>query len=232
MLFKGDLERIQEDLAGYDSAREKLLAVSRNATRLAGRAMLQVHKMQLREAEETLKRIEETISEMEKGVNAFPELSHHAQALVAYQEYVEAKALYTLSTEGRLCTLEEVKVPSNQYLLGLLDLVGELRRLSLECLKRGDPESAEDKMNVMEEIYESLMSLEHTSMIQNFRRKMDTARRLIEATRGDVVTGLRRWSLEKAINGLSLSMSRRGRGGRDGVDVLNREGQESSANDG
>src|SRR5436309_15945414 len=54
----------------------------------------------------------------------------------------------------------------------------------------------------MEGIYDELQTLDHTSIVPTFRVKMDAARRIIESTRGDVVTEVRRFSLEEALNRL------------------------------
>jgi predicted translin family RNA/ssDNA-binding protein len=51
----------------------------------------------------------------------------------------------------------------------------------------------------LEGIYEELYSIDHTAIIPNFRHKMDIARKIIETTRGDVVTEVRRLSLENAL---------------------------------
>ncbi len=232
MLIEDDLEKIKEDLTRYDSAREKLLDSSRKAIRLASWTILQVHRLQFHDAEQNLRSIEETIRELEDDVKVVPSLFRHASILTAYQEYVEAKSLYSLATEDRICTLDEVNVPTDQYLLGLLDLVGELRRTCLEHLKKGDPDSAEEKLTTMEEIYETLLSLDHTSVISNFRHKMDSTRRIIEATRGDVVVERRRWSLEKAIQSLAQSLSRLERKDKNRDDIFTQESQKSSADDG
>ena len=57
-------------------------------------------------------------------------------------------------------------------------------------------------MHLIEGIYEDLQGLEHTGIVPTFRVKMDAARRIIETTRGDVVTEVRRYSLEKALGRL------------------------------
>ena len=68
----------------------------------------------------------------------------------------------------------------------------------------------------MEKVYEDLMSFDRTSILPNFRRKLDAVRRILEATRGDVATDLRRVSLEKALRsverklGASIKGSKRG----------------------
>jgi predicted translin family RNA/ssDNA-binding protein len=61
----------------------------------------------------------------------------------------------------------------------------------------------------MQSIYDDLQTLEHTSIIPTFRVKMDAARRIIESTRGDVVTEVRRYSLEQAIDRLDKQLSSR-----------------------
>jgi len=54
----------------------------------------------------------------------------------------------------------------------------------------------------MEVIFEDLLSLDRTSIIPTFRRKMDVAKKLVEATRADVIADIRRASLEKAMKNL------------------------------
>jgi translin len=232
MLIEDDLKRIQEDLEQYDTTRERMLEISRRVIRLASYSIVQIHRIQLEEAEETIQQIESTLKEMEDEMQKVSELRHHANMLTAYQEYVEAKALYTLTVEEKLCSLDDVKVPPPQYILGLLDVVGELRRQSLNSLKEGDPEKAEAKLKIMEGIYEDLIALNHATIISGFRHKLDTARRIIEVTRGDVVTELRRWSLEKAINGLYCSLKSSKKGGRQEHDIFNKESKKSSTTDG
>jgi translin len=232
MLIEDDLKRIQKDLEQYDTTRERMLEISRRVIRLASYSIVQIHRIQLEEAKETIQQIESTLKEMEDEMQKVSELRHHANMLTAYQEYVEAKALYTLTVEEKLCSLDDVKVPPPQYILGLLDVVGELRRQSLNSLKEGDPEKAEAKLKIMEGIYEDLIALNHATIISGFRHKLDTARRIIEVTRGDVVTELRRWSLEKAINGLYRSLKSSKKGGKLEHNIFNEESQKSSTTDG
>ena len=88
------------------------------------------------------------------------------------------------------------------YLLGLLDFVGELRRITMDQLKVGKLKEAQATFESMEGIFEDLLSLDRTAIIPTFRRKMDVAKRLVEATRGDVIADIRRDSLEKAVKSL------------------------------
>jgi len=88
------------------------------------------------------------------------------------------------------------------YLLGILDFLGELRRMTMDQLKGGKLKEAQATFESMEALFEDLLSLDRTSIIPTFRRKMDVANKLVEATRADVIADIRRASLERAIKNL------------------------------
>jgi len=201
-LMRKDLEKIQTDLEKYDSIREKMLEVSRLATRLSGMAIIMMHRGDLKKAEETLHEAENSLREIERLLKGNPELRSTGNIVVAYQEYAEAKLLFQVIQEGKLPSLKRVGVESTPYILGLLDFIGELRRMTLNFLRKGSAIEAEKMLKLMENIYEDLISLNHAAIIPMFRRKADIARKIVETTRGDVVTEIRRMSLEKAIRGL------------------------------
>ena len=75
-------------------------------------------------------------------------------------------------------------------------------------LFRSDVGKAEKLLDAMEGVYDDLQTLEHTSIVPTFRVKMDAARRIIETTRGDVVTEVRRFSLEQALDRLGKKIEK------------------------
>ncbi|MCK4435296.1 haloacid dehalogenase, partial [Candidatus Bathyarchaeota archaeon] len=98
-------------------------------------------------------------------------------------------------------------VPSVSYLLGLADVVGELRRRALDSIRRGDIEIAAGSLENMELIYdEFILMYESMRVVSELRRKLDIARRIIEATRGDVAIEIRRDSLERSIEKLERAL--------------------------
>lgn len=198
-LDKRDRTRIQTSLEKLDLAREDLLKHVREAIRLSGWSIIQTHRDQFDEAEASLRRVEEILGKIDDILTKCPALQGAGNSPVAYQEYVEGKLLLHLTRDGRLPSLKEMKVDAAAYVLGVLDFVGELRRSTLNHLRRGELEGAEEKFSLMEDIYEDLAALDHATIIPTFRKKMDNARRVIESTRGDVVTEIRKISLEKAI---------------------------------
>jgi len=206
LLAKSDIDRIQAELMAYDKAREQLQVLTRNATRLCGWAIIQVHRGNLEEANKTLNEARKLLDELQNLLTDHSELPQFGQALVAFQEYAEAKFVYQMKKSGKLASQREVGTSSTAYLLGMLDFVGEMRRMALDELRSGNADKAQHLLSAMEKSYEDLMSLDRTSILPSFRRKLDAARRIVEATRGDVATDLRRMSLEKALRSVERKL--------------------------
>jgi translin len=186
-----------------------VLSLSRTATRLSGATILDIHRGNLDSAREGISKVEETLDKIETLSGEFSEFRTSQSVVVAYQEYVEAMTLRKVNDTDTIPSISELKADYRSYMLGLLDAIGECRRMSLNSLRRGDVKKAERLLDLMQGIYDDLQTLEHTSIIPTFRVKMDAARRIIESTRGDVVTEVRRYSLEQAIDKLDKRLSSR-----------------------
>jgi len=206
-LSKRDLASVQKQLVHYDEAREAVLSLSRTATRLAGSSILEIHRGDMEAASNTLRKVEQTLSKIEILANDFSEFKTSSGVIVAFQEYVEAMTLRSFAQSERIPTISELKTDNRSYVLGLLDAVGEFRRMALNCLRRGEVRKAEKLLGAMEGVYDDLQTLEHTSIIPTFRVKMDADRRIIESTRGDVVTEVRRFALEQSLDRLEKRLS-------------------------
>jgi translin len=87
--------------------------------------------------------------------------------------------------------------------LGLADIVGELRRYVLDKIRTGDYENLDKILGRMEEIYSYLFSLDYPKgLTRDLRRKTDVARSIIEKTRGDI-------SLSIQIDRLNKNLTRK-----------------------
>lgn len=209
LLTRKDLDLIQRNLARFDEVREEILNLSRVATRLSGSSILEIHRGDLKTASTSLQQVEKALAKIDELCRDYAELRASQGVIVAFQEFVEATTLRTYVERKRIPALKEVRSDPRSYVLGLLDVVGEFRRMTLNSLRKGQVENAEKLLELMEGIYEDLQSLEHTAIVPTFRVKMDSARRIIEATRGDVVTEVRRYSLEKALSRLENRLGSR-----------------------
>ncbi len=202
MLSKTELAALQERLTEYDRTREKLLDLARKTTRLAGWAIIQTHRRQISKAKKTLKEAEDLIAQIRVLLDESSEFEQVGYVIVAFQEFAEAKMLFSFVCRQKLPSQREIGVSWMPYLLGLLDFVGELRRMTMDQLKAGKLKDAQATFESMETIFEDMLSLDRTSIIPTFRRKMDVTKKLLEATRADVIADIRRESLEKSIKNL------------------------------
>jgi translin len=207
LLLKRDLETIQKDLSTFDQVREQVFTTSRTAVKLAGSSILEIHRGDLKAATSTIKEAWKALEHLEEVAKTHAELLTSPSVTVAYQEFVEAMSLYEFVEKGKVPSLKETGANYRSYVLGLLDVIGEFRRMALNSLRKGNVANAEKLLDIMEGVYEDLQGLEHTSIIPTFRVKMDVARKIIESTRGDVVTEVRRHALEQALDRLGKKLS-------------------------
>lgn len=205
------LQEIQVKLRGRDEAKERVQNEMRRVLHLSKRAILLTHEGRLDEARNFLEDARGLLEGL--GDVEYEELAHIGLVNSALQEYAEAHIFLGL-VEGRGYTRpDEIKVPPIPYVLGLADVVGELRRRSLDLIRRGDFQGAEECLHLMEEIYLGLTGMEDAYLlVPGLRRKCDVARRIIEATRGDITIEARRASLEDAIRRLEKLLREAGGG--------------------
>jgi len=106
-----------------------------------------------------------------------------------------------------LPTPDELDVAGFTYLNGLAEVVGELRRKTLDILRHGYSQEAERLLTIMDDIYSVLVTMDYPDAITNgLRRQTDLARGIIEKTRGDMTFSLRGEHLEQAMARLSAQL--------------------------
>ncbi|MEM3577662.1 MAG: hypothetical protein QXX51_04320 [Candidatus Bathyarchaeia archaeon] len=201
--LKAVLEEIRKELKEKEKIRENAQNNMRKATSLSKQAILFIHQKRLKEAEKLVKKAKEIILELNNASAAHPDIIYSGLYDAALQEYSEANIFLKIVEEERFVTPKEIAVPSVDYVLGLADVIGEYRRLALDALREGNVKKSEKCLKIMDEIYIELMAMNEAYMlVPGLRRKCDTARKIIETTRGDVTQEIRRSALEKYLKGL------------------------------
>lgn len=197
------LNRIQNELTKKDAVRQDAQAAMRKCTRLSKTAIFHVHKEELEEAEATLGKAKELFSGLVSLTESYPDLMYMGMVDSAFEEYAEARIFLSLVKEGRFVSFDEIGVPMAPYILGLADVIGELRRQTLDYLRRNKVEKAAGNLELMETMYAELINLDEAHiLVHELRRKCDIARRVLEATRGDVTIEVRKSQLEDSIKDL------------------------------
>jgi translin len=195
--LKSVLRKVKSELTKKDKIREKAHENMRRATSLSKQAILLIHQKRSDEAKKSLSDAQDMVEGLQALADDCPEIVYGGMFSATLQEYSEANVFLKLVEESRFVSPEEINVPSTDYVLGLADVVGEFRRLSLDALREGNVKKGEQCLETMDEIFIELLALDEAYMlVPGLRRKTDIARRIIETTRGDITQEVRRKSLE------------------------------------
>lgn len=182
------IKSIDSYLSERDKVREEAIRLSRDVVRSAGWAVTAVHKGDMEEAWAHLAEAEEKTRRLLEITKPYPELYYSGMVYNAVSEYVEARVFIDLITGRGLPGPEELGVQPVPYLQGLGDVVGELRRLALEMVRRERFDVAWKLLEAMEQIYLQLRGLDYPdALAPGIRRKADTARRLVDDTKALLV---------------------------------------------
>ena len=196
-LLKTVLKEVKKELVQKDKVRENAQESMRKATSLSKQSILLIHQKRFGEAKKLIGNASEIISKLQSLAKEYPEIIYSGMFSAALQEYSEANIFLQLTEESRFITPKDINVPGVDYVLGLADVVGEYRRLTLDVLREGNVEKGEKCLETMDEIYIELMAMDEAYMlVPGLRRKCDVARKIIEITRGDITQEVRRKSLE------------------------------------
>jgi translin len=181
-----------------DKVREASYRDLRKATSLSKQAILLIHQKRLKEARKSIEKASKTISKVNDLSVTHPRIIYCGLYSATLQEYSEANIFLNLIQESKFTTPKDINVPSDDYVLGLADVIGEYRRAALDALREGNTKKGEQYLQTMDQIYIELMAMDESYMlVQGLRRKCDVARKIIEITRGDVTQEIRRNELEK-----------------------------------
>ena len=206
------LESITDDIRqNFDArtaARDRALAQARQLTRACSLAIRAVHRDEDDVMNEHLTEARQLADSLKGGLTEYPDLFYAGYTQDALKEFVEANVTCALIQNRPLLTPVELDVSGSTYLNGLAEVVGELRRKTLDILRHGYSQEAERLLGIMDDIYSVLVTMDYPDAITSgLRRQTDLARSIIEKTRGDITFSLRGEHLEQAIGRLSTQLN-------------------------
>nr|QNO48022.1 hypothetical protein BOHIEODL_00002 [Methanosarcinales archaeon ANME-2c ERB4] len=195
---------IQQDFEAKDKAREIGLSLSREVVRTCGTAIRHTHRGDIDKAAKLLEDARGALEEIELQLADHPDIYYSGFVEHAQQEFVECAIVHKLLSKNNsgdnLPSPSELGVTNAAYLNGLGDVVGELRRHILDLIRQDMPQDGDRFLDIMDEIYSTLMMFDYPDAItRGLRRKSDVARSLIERTRGDLTNAIRQQKLEQTM---------------------------------
>lgn len=189
-------------LDSANAARERALKDSRSLVRLCANAIRAAHRGDRAAATQLLTEARQLRAEIVAYLADHPEVYWAGYVQDAEKELAEAACVCAALVGEPLPTPADLGIAAAPYLNGLGEAVGELRRYLLDRLRAGEPERGEPLLQVMEEIYSLLTSLDYPDgLTGGLRRTADAARAILERTRGDWTAALLQLRLTKALEG-------------------------------
>jgi translin len=193
-------EEIRKTFDARTAARDRALALARQLTRACALAIRAVHRDETDLMNAQLSEARQLADTLREELTGHPDLFYAGYTQDALKEFVEANVTCALIQNRALLTPRELNVTEATFLNGMAEVVGELRRRTLDILRHGYSQEAERLLGYMDEIYLVLVTMDYPDAITNgLRRQTDLARGIIEKTRGDVTFSLRGEHLEQAL---------------------------------
>jgi translin len=186
-----------EQLAARHQAREQALAVSREVIRFSANAIRAVHRGEFGEARRLLEQAGGRLKQTEPIRQENPEIYYAGFSTDARKEYSEAHITLALISGQPMPQPEALGVDPPSFLNGLAEVIGELRRYVLDALRRDAFDRCEEFMQVMDEVYGILVTVDFPEAVTGgLRSRTDNMRAVLERTRGDLTLALRQHKLE------------------------------------
>src|SRR5918997_2986650 len=203
--IQSSLEEIDKNLKDVQERREKLIKGTRDVVMLCSKSIVAMHHNQLEDAKSKMDQAKTMLAEFREY--ARNDLYRHIE--VAEQELVEAYALKSVMEDRPVPSMRELDVTGESYLTGLLDCVGEIKRLVYDRMRFGKGKDAEKLFATMEEIYNAIYPFAvYDNIVSGLRKKLDVARKLIEDIRATVTEESRRKALIEAVGGFESRLSK------------------------
>ncbi|MBI1662282.1 MAG: RNA-binding protein [Nitrosopumilus sp.] len=196
---KPSLNKISKVLGEVQDSREFLLKNTREIIVLCSRSIIAVHKNDIKTGKNNLKKADTLLKKYKK--KATGDLRRYI--ITPEQEFVEAACLIAVVEKKDIPSDKKLSVMPESYVLGLLDCIGELKRMVFDKIRVGEIEEATRIFEVMENLYLQLYTFSmYDKVVKEARRKIDVNRILVDDVRSAITEEKRRTELIKTLKKL------------------------------
>lgn len=173
MLKKNYVDKLKKNLHEYALIRRDVIKNSDDALHHAKRVVFDLHRGDVKEAEQKLRLVETIMKDLVKRNKKNPEIQDEGVFAAALEEYVEASLFYQFLKTGEMGEVKGLDVPGEVYLAGLCDVPGELFRYAIRAATNHDMATVKKCSLAAEEIIGELMEFNLTKYLRN---KFDQAK--------------------------------------------------------
>ncbi|MDG6994782.1 MAG: RNA-binding protein [Nitrososphaerota archaeon] len=208
MSYTGVESSLSEAMKLFDaivSRRERLIKDSRDIISLSARTIVSVHTSNFIEAKKLKNEAKQRLEDLRKIAES--DLTRYL--LTPEQEFVECSVMLAVATRKTLPSRRQLGVTPSSYVLGMLDVIGELKRSVYDSIRKDEFDNAERMFSAMENLYLIVSPFAvYDHIAQGVKRKLDVARILIEDTRAIVTEEARRRDFVHAVNELAIRLGK------------------------
>jgi len=174
MLDKKDLKEMRDEFLQNDDYRELVIKKSRDVLKFSKQIIYAVHRDNIKEADKLVEAMNISLAELQKLVSKSKKLEDIGAYRVSVGEYVEAMLYYSYVKDKKILSHSTLKVESEQYILGFIDLTGELVRKAVYLAGKGKYEQVVEIRDLVDEIYGELLTFDFRD--NEFRKKFDSVK--------------------------------------------------------
>lgn len=183
--LREEIEAIEAELEKKQKRLDRISELSRDSVRYCAKAINMIHNRDFKESKALIGKSRTALSELMSIT------SDDYVLLMPSQEFAEASVLYGVANDSEAPSIpgyHELGMSAEAYLLGVMDVVGELKREILDSLRSNDVEKAKSHLTLMEEIYDATRAIRFPeSVLPGFRKKQDVARIQLENAGSDIL---------------------------------------------
>lgn len=187
--------------------RDRAIAESRLIVRLAANTIRATHRREHDEADKLYAEAHDRLSTMLAEVRDHPNLYWSGYVQDAVKEYAEAGITAAIIRGEEIPGPQAVRAEDPAYLNALSESASELRRQILDQLRNDAFDEAERLFQVMNEVYDQLVTVDFADAITGgLRRSTDQLRGVLERTRGDLTLTMRQQRLEAVLRSVEANV--------------------------
>ena len=179
--MESSLNEYSSHLKQVESSREKLIKENREIISSCSKAIILLHSNKIQEATDLIDKALNLIRDLKKFV--ISDLDRYLWP--AEQEYVEACILKEIvEKKPKISSHLDLEVSHGAYLTGLLDCIGEIKRMIYDNLRRNDIETSLSLFAIIQSFYDQIYPFSfYDNIVPGVRKKLDVGKRIIEDVR-------------------------------------------------
>lgn len=196
--LQASLDELHEQLKSIEERREKLIIGTRKVVILCGKSIVDLHRNEIKEGEKKIEEARLLLNEF----RPYAKTDLQRYMVDAEQEFVEASMLKSICEGSPLPLREDLNVSGPSYITGILDTIGEIKRLVYDRMRTSQTTDVIRLFGLMQELYNAVYVLGvYDNLIPGLRRKLDISKMITEDVRAAVTEDSRR---QLMINALAI----------------------------